>query len=268
MCSNLPVFLTAFLDEPKYWWFELMILLNKTLMCGGLVVLAPGSPLQVLFAILIMLFHLLIVMKLAPYVKDSEDWSSFFSTLGLCLLSLGAYSMMLDMEPQQRAIIDLVATVLPLVCISMVLCILIFVDGGVWKKIRGKKQRSEKVKQSRTQVQPVTAVDVVDTKKEEEMKSESSNLRYWGTEPTELNNTKVVPMSSSKKSLDLDLQTPKAVFAHFDKDDDQCLDKEEVRQAFQYLGCAMDDEKFEKTYSKCDKDKDGVINFKEFKKTL
>ena len=80
--------------------------------------------------------------------------------------------------------------------------------------------------------------------------------------------TKVVPMSSLKKSLDLDLQTPKAVFAHFDKDDDQCLDKEEVRQAFQYLGCAMDDEKFEKMYSKCDKDKDGVINFKEFKKTL
>ena len=54
----------------------------------------------------------------------------------------------------------------------------------------------------------------------------------------------------------MDLQTPKAVFAHFDKDDDQCLDKEEVRQAFQYLGCAMDDEKFE--YSKCDKDRDVV----------
>ena len=155
MCSNLD-FLTAFLDEPKYWWFELMILLNKTLMCGGLVVLAPGSPLQVLCAILIMLFHLLIVMKLAPYVKDSEDWSAFFSTLGLCLLSLGAYSMMLDMEPQQRTIIDLVTTVLPLVCIFVVLCIMIFVDGGVWKKMRGKKQRGEKVKASTTQVQPVS----------------------------------------------------------------------------------------------------------------
>jgi Ca2+-binding EF-hand superfamily protein len=80
--------------------------------------------------------------------------------------------------------------------------------------------------------------------------------------------TKVVPMSSSKKSMSLDLQTPKAVFAHFDKNDDQLLDKEEVRQAFQFLGCDMDDEKFEKTYSKCDKDNDGVINFKEFKKTL
>ena len=175
MCSNLD-FLTAFLDEPKYWWFELMILLNKTLMCGGLVVLAPGSPLQVLFAILIMLFHLLIVMKLAPYVKDSEDWSAFFSTLGLCLLSLGAYSMMLDMEPQQRTIIDLVTTVLPLVCISVVLCIMIFVDGGLWNKIRGKKKRNEKLKTSTTQVQPVT-VDEPNQPKNEN--TNSAGLKNW-----------------------------------------------------------------------------------------
>ena len=97
-------FLSLFgLDEPKYWWFELMILLNKTMMCGGLVVLAPGSPLQVLFAILIMLFHLLFVLKLAPYVKHSEDWSAFLSTLGLCLLSLGAYSMMIELDPGPRS---------------------------------------------------------------------------------------------------------------------------------------------------------------------
>ena len=153
-----------------------MILLNKTLMCGGLVVLAPGSPLQVLFAILIMNFHLLFVMKLAPYVKDSEDWSAFFSTLGLCLLSLGAYTMMLEMEPGQRTIIDLVTTVLPLVCISVVLCIMIFVDGGLWNKIRGKKKRNEKLKTSTTQVQPVT-VDEPNQPKNEN--TNSAALKNW-----------------------------------------------------------------------------------------
>tara|TARA_B110000090_G_C13312873_1_gene420328 strand:+ start:37 stop:594 length:558 start_codon:yes stop_codon:yes gene_type:complete len=78
--------------------------------------------------------------------------------------------------------------------------------------------------------------------------------------------TKVLPMSN--KSIDLDLHTPKAVFAHFDQDGDQSLNKEEVRQAFQYFGSAMDVEKFEKTYSRCDKNKDGLISYKEFKKTL
>ena len=175
MCSNLD-FLTAFLDEPKYWWFELMILLNKTLMCGGLVVLAPGSPLQVLCAILIMNSHLLFVMKLEPYVKDSEDWAAFFSTLGLCLLSLGALAMMLEMEPQQRMIVDLLTTVLPLACISVVLCIMIFIDAGLWKKIQGKKKRSEKVKASATQVQPVT---VDEPNQPENENTTDSALKNW-----------------------------------------------------------------------------------------
>ena len=118
-----------------------MILLNKTMMCGGLVVLAPGSPLQVLFAILIMLFHLLFVLKLGPYKKSSEDWSAFFSTLGLCLLSLGALAMLLDVEEQQMETIGLVTTVLPLVCIAVVVCIMIFVDGGLWKKLQGRTKR-------------------------------------------------------------------------------------------------------------------------------
>ena len=175
-CVLISLILLAFLDEPKYWWFELMILLNKTLMCGGLVVLAPGSPLQVLCAILIMNSHLLFVMKLEPYVKDSEDWAAFFSTLGLCLLSLGALAMMLEMEPQQRTIVDLLTTVLPLACISVVLCIMIFIDAGLWKKIQGKKKRSEKVKASATQVQPVT---VDEPNQPENENTTDSALKNW-----------------------------------------------------------------------------------------
>ena len=135
-----------------------MILLNKTLMCGGLVVIAPGSPLQVVFAILIMLLHLLFVLKLAPYEKDSEDWSAFFSTLGLCLLSLGALTMMLKVEEHQREIIGLVLTALPLMCIAVVVGIMFFIDGGVWKKIQEKSTcRVGKTNASTTQVQPVSA---------------------------------------------------------------------------------------------------------------
>ena len=29
--------------EPKYWWFEIFLLLNKTMMCGGLVMFKPGT---------------------------------------------------------------------------------------------------------------------------------------------------------------------------------------------------------------------------------
>ena len=152
-----------------------MILLNKTMMCGGLVVLAPGSPLQVLCAIFIMQLHLLLVLKLGPYKKSSEDWSAFFSTLGLCLLSLGALAMMLDVEEQQMKTIGVATTALPLFCIAVVLCIMVFVDGGVWKKIREKKQRSEKVKSSTTQVKPVSA----DTSMRARNRTEAAAERAW-----------------------------------------------------------------------------------------
>ena len=118
-----------------------MVLLNKTMMCGGLVVLAPGSPVQVLAAILIMLLHLLLVLKLAPYVKQTEDWSAFLSTLGLCLLSLGAYSMMLDLKEKEMQTIGLVTTILPLLCIASVLGIMIFIDCGVLNALKGKKNK-------------------------------------------------------------------------------------------------------------------------------
>ena len=154
-----------------------MILLNKTLMCGGLVVIAPGSPLQVVFAILIMLLHLLFVLKLAPYEKDSEDWSAFFSTLGLCLLSLGALTMMLKVEEHQREIIGLVLTVLPLMCIAVVVGIMFFIDGGVWKKIQ-KKSRVGKTNASTTQVQPVSA-DGSNEQLEKSNISEKVLLKSW-----------------------------------------------------------------------------------------
>ena len=116
-----------------------MMLLNKTMMCGGLVVLSPGSPIQVLFAILIMLFHLLFVLKLGPFKHSDEDWSSFLSTLGLCLMSLGAYSMMLDdkIGKQEMKIIGMVTTILPMLCIVCVLGIAVLIDCGLKQKLCG-----------------------------------------------------------------------------------------------------------------------------------
>ena len=119
-----------------------MILFNKTMMCGGLVILSPGSPIQVLFAILIMQMHLLFLLKLAPYIKDSEDWSSFLSTLGLCLISLGAYSMKLQLKEQEMKTIELITTILPCLCIIIVIGITLFVDFGLKQKFCGSSTSS------------------------------------------------------------------------------------------------------------------------------
>ena len=158
-----------------------MVLLNKTMMCGGLVILAPGSPLQVLFAILIMLFHLLLVLKLAPYVKDSEDWSAFLSTLGLCLLSLGAYSMMIELDPNQMDIIGVVTTVLLLLCICSVVFIMVFVDCGLWQRLCGKRmdKKNTNGKASTTKVQPIGNGGVRKTFNNTD-EQDNAALKSWG----------------------------------------------------------------------------------------
>jgi len=154
-----------------------MVLLNKTMMCGGLVILAPGSPLQVLFAILIMMFHLLFVLKLAPYVKDSEDWSAFLSTLGLCLLSLGAYSMMIE-DSHQLDTIGVVMTLLPLMCIGSVIFIMVFVDCGLWQHLCGKGVKNKK-NNNATQVQPIGSDRIGENINDRE-EQDIVALRSWG----------------------------------------------------------------------------------------
>ena len=111
-----------------------------------------------------MLIHLLFLLKLAPYVKDSEDWSSFLSTLGLCLMSLGAYSMKLNLNEDEMDTIEVITTVLPCVCIAAVLFIMIMFDLGLKQKMCGSKavagttadqQHKSGKTSSLTQVQPI-----------------------------------------------------------------------------------------------------------------
>jgi len=156
--------------EPKYWWFELMILLNKTIMCGGLVILSPGSPSQVLCGVLFMMFHLLVVLKLSPFENDSEDVSSVAASLGLTLIYIGALMKMLeDMytkmngegvgEQDDRVNMSYVGVALdtlPWVCVGVVVGIVVVMDCGVYaccckkkgkEKERGKKKEKEKEKE-------------------------------------------------------------------------------------------------------------------------
>ena len=144
------VFLFLFvciLDEPNLWWFELMILLNKTLMCGGLVLLAPGSPSQILCGILIMLFHLCLVLLVTPYLNYSEDLSSGVSALGLTLIYICALVKMLENSTDDDlSYIDTLLEILPILCVVAVILIMVFMD---CKRLCCCKKKQEKGKGKR-----------------------------------------------------------------------------------------------------------------------
>jgi len=118
-------------------------------MCGGLVMAAPGTPLQALIAVLVMLFHLLVVLKLAPYESEGEDLSSFLSSLTLLLTTIGGLVLMNDTvnTSLQAKLIGFILVGISGLCILSEIGIAVFVDCGLWDKIQRKK--------GATQVTPV-----------------------------------------------------------------------------------------------------------------
>ena len=134
--------------EPQYWWFEFIILLNKTMMCGGLVVLAPGSPSQVLCGILIMLFHLLLVLAITPYHNYTEDVSGVVSALGLTLIYICSLMKMLENSTKDDlSYISTLLDVLPVLSVVLILLIMVFMDCKCAVCRRKKKQEMEKEKE-------------------------------------------------------------------------------------------------------------------------
>ena len=159
-------------------------------MCGGLVILNPGSPTQVVCGILIMLFHLLLVLKTAPYVSNSEDWSSLASSLGLTLVYIGALVKMLkvrqrlEYDSNELYYADTAMDVLPIACVSIVVLIMIFVDCGLWNCIRGRKGLKDgkgegKGNGSLTQVQPVNTEENQGQQSELEKVDDNNKVKQW-----------------------------------------------------------------------------------------
>jgi hypothetical protein len=67
--------------EPEFWYYEVFVLVKKMLLTGAMMIVSPGTSAQLLIAILIVLFFMLCVLKLAPFVDDIDDWLSFLTSL-------------------------------------------------------------------------------------------------------------------------------------------------------------------------------------------
>ena len=149
--------------EPAYWWFEIFLLLNKTMMCGGLVMAAPGTPLQVLISMLIMMSHLLVVLKLSPYKSTGEDVSAFVSSLTLTLTTLGGMILVMDqgdangIKTFDAETIAWILLGISVLCIVEVVCVTVLVDCGVLERYRGKRNRNKNGDGSK--VIPVSSAD-------------------------------------------------------------------------------------------------------------
>ena len=82
--------------EPKYWYWEVIIIFKKMLLTGAMTVIAAGSSAQLVIALLIVLMNLLLMLKLAPFVDEADDYLSFLTSGQMFLTLQGGLLIMTD----------------------------------------------------------------------------------------------------------------------------------------------------------------------------
>ena len=154
--------------EKDYFWFELVILLMKMTMTGAMVIIEPGSPLQLLYATIVMTIYMLVVLKSAPYNTKNEDWVSFMVVAVLVLDNLAGFALIMD-RGREPSVFDSDAMgigliVLNVTCIVVQVAVVIVIRWNLQKKCtrkncrkrcqRSKANNSNKKKKKLKQVEP------------------------------------------------------------------------------------------------------------------
>ena len=75
-------------------------------MTGAMVVVGNGTPTQPLVAMFIQLIFLLVVLKMAPYDDNLDDWSSFVCSFALTLTTLGGFLLMISKQRSEDPVVS------------------------------------------------------------------------------------------------------------------------------------------------------------------
>jgi hypothetical protein len=82
--------------EPRFWYWEIVVIIKKMMLTGAMTVIAAGTSLQIVIALLIVLINMLLVLKLAPFADEADDWLSFLTSFQMLITLLGGLLMTMD----------------------------------------------------------------------------------------------------------------------------------------------------------------------------
>ena len=109
----------------------------KAMMTGGMVIIGHGTSVQYAVGVLILLVQLLLTLKLAPYKRDSDDWSSFIAHLAQMLTSFTGLILMTDTSEDPTYDLEIVGALLVamnVLCLVVQVGILLVADCGLLKR--------------------------------------------------------------------------------------------------------------------------------------
>eukprot|EP00943_MAST-04B_sp_MAST-4B-sp1_P003134 g3134.t1 len=112
--------------KDNYWFWECVEMWRKMILTGGMVLVAPGSSAQVLLAEVVCLIYLLLVLKIAPFRYDLDDWLAFAASLQLFLVFMAAFALKTD-DPNDTVY----EARLMGICLSILCCGILILGAGV-----------------------------------------------------------------------------------------------------------------------------------------
>ena len=103
-----------------------------------MVVIEPGSPVQLLYATLVLSVYLLVVLKSAPFRANNEDWVSFCVVLVLVLDTLAGFALIMDQGRTPTVFnanaIGVGLIVMNSVCVAVQIAVWIVVEWKLYKQ--------------------------------------------------------------------------------------------------------------------------------------
>ena len=108
-------------------------------MTGMLCIIGQGTTVQPMVATFIQFCYLLVVLKLAPYISDSDDWASIINSMSIVLTLQCGFALMTDStdDPQyNKTLMDVLITSLVIGSVLIQLGIIVLFKCGIWKKIK------------------------------------------------------------------------------------------------------------------------------------
>ena len=82
-------------DKEWYFW-ECLLMIQKCFLTGAMCAIAPGSPIQLLCALVLCMAYLLLVLHASPYKGDLEDRLAFLTSLCLSVSLLLGLTIIMD----------------------------------------------------------------------------------------------------------------------------------------------------------------------------
>ena len=82
--------------EPKYWYWEVTVIIKKMMLTGAMTIIAQGSSAQLVIALLIVMVNMLLTLKLGPFVDAADDYLSFLTGGQMYLTLLGGLLILMD----------------------------------------------------------------------------------------------------------------------------------------------------------------------------